>query len=61
MFTMDIDMAMSGEGDWKILMDDLLTLVPREAMCILSTDLRIVHVNAAWSHLFGHTAEEAIG
>lgn len=54
-------MAMSGEGDWKILVDDLLTLVPREAMCILSTDLRIVHVNAAWSHLFGHTAEEAIG
>ena len=54
-------MALSGEGDWKILVDDLLTLVPREAVCILSTDLRIVHVNAAWAQLFGHSAEDAIG
>ena len=59
---MDVDMALSAaEGDWKILVDDLLTLVPRESVCILSTDLRIVHVNSAWSQIFGHTAEEAIG
>jgi PAS domain-containing protein len=58
---MDIDMTMNAEADWKMLADDLLTLVPREAVCILSTDLRIVHVNTAWSHIFGHAPEEAIG
>ncbi len=58
---MDVDMALNPEGDWRHVVDDLLASAPREAICILSTDLRIVYVNTSWSHLFGHTAEEAIG
>jgi hypothetical protein len=58
---MDIDMAGNAENDWRVIVDDLLSMGPREAVCILSTDLRIVHVNGVWTHVFGHSPEEAIG
>ena len=54
-------MALSAEGDWRMMVEEFLSYVPREAMCILSTDLRIVHVNASWTNLFGHASEEAVG